>query len=158
MLGIPISQLTPTTDLQPSDQIPIARGGLTEATRRIPGQALATVAQNIGSGTGLYAQKSFTTLQFYTLSCLNSEININIVNNTMVLSIPPTIKAVNIGDGGTTTYSVVNAVSKNVNDFRIDLDGVSQEPGTSFTLSGTNIVFASPPLSGTRIVMLYKAN
>lgn len=159
MLGIPISQLTPSTDLLPSDQLPIARvGGLTEETRRIPGTAITTNAQNVGSGTGVFFQKNSTTLQFYTLSCLNSEININIVNNTIVLSIPQTVKTVNIGDGTTTTYPIVNAVSKNVNDYRVDMDGVSQEPGVSFTLSGTNIVFTSPPLSGTRIVMLYRAN
>jgi hypothetical protein len=158
MLGIPISQLTPTTDLQPSDQIPLARGGLSNATRRMPGTAIVSTASNIGTGTGVFAQKNLTTLQFYSLSCLTNDININLVNNTIVLSLPQNIKTVNIGDSITTTYSVANAATSNVNDFRIDLDGVSQEPGESFTLSGTNIVFTSPPLSGTRIVMIYKAN
>jgi len=158
MLGIPISQLTPTTDLQPSDQIPLARGGLANATRRMPGTAITSTALNIGAGTGIFAQKNLTTLQFYTLSCLSSDIKINLINNTIVLSLPQTVKTVNTGNGTTTVYPVTGAITTNINDFYINIDGVFQEPSISFILSGTNIVFTTPPPSGTRIVMLYKTN
>lgn len=155
MLGISISELTPSTDLFPSDQIPIARSSLT-ATRRIPGTALATTAQNLGTGTGIFAQKSSTTLQFYSLSCISSDIKINLVGNTIVLSIPSTIKTVAYGDNTTSSFTLTNPITSNINDFRVDLDGVLQEPDTDFTLSGSNLIFTSPPPSATKIVIIYK--
>lgn len=156
MLGIPISQLTPSTDLFPSDQIPISRGSLI-ATRRIPGTALVTTAQNIGAGTQLFAQKNLTTLEFYTLSGLSSDVKVNIVNNsTVVLSLPTTIKTVVYGDNTTTTFPLSSPITTNINDFRVDLDGVLQEPSIDFTLSGSNIVFSTPPPSATKIVVIYK--
>jgi hypothetical protein len=64
------------------------------------------------------------------------------------------VKTVQTGDGIETTFAVNGAVSTNSANYRVDLDGVLQEPGTNYNIVGTNIVFTIAPPVGTKIVII----
>ena len=51
-------------------------------------------------------------------------------------------------DNTTTAFTITNAPSS-VAQILLSLNGIIQEPGTAFTLSGNTVTFASPPPSGS---------
>ena len=62
---------------------------------------------------------------------------------------------------GVTTYNAVSLIGTQTNAFlyRVDINGVSREPGTNVTngdfyLSGGNLFFSAAPITGTKIVMV----
>lgn len=68
-------------------------------------------------------------------------------------------KTVYTANGLQTTYSVENTISLNASNYRVDLNGVLQEPTTDYfvianTASSVNIVFTTPPANGTKIVIV----
>lgn len=64
------------------------------------------------------------------------------------------VKTVYTGNGVQDTFVVNGAISTNSNNYRVDLDGVLQEPGTNYNISGTNLVFNSIPPAGVKIVIV----
>ncbi len=64
------------------------------------------------------------------------------------------IKTVHTGNGTQTSFAVNGAVSTNSANYRVDFDGVLQEPGTNYNIVGTNIVFVTAPPVGVKIVII----
>lgn len=64
------------------------------------------------------------------------------------------VKTTHTGNGTLTTFAINEAGSSSPNNYRVDLDGVLQEPGVNYSISGTNIVFAVAPPAGTKIVIV----
>lgn len=156
-ISVKISQLTPGGSIQPQDEIPIARGGV--ETFKIPASQIVTNGANIGPGPGqVFLGTNIvdsTSLQFRTLSGAE---NINVTNqgNVIVITAPgqsPTKTSI-IGNGSTSTFVVNGAVSINSNNYRVDIDGVLQEPGTDYSISGTNIVFTTPPPPSSKVTVI----
>lgn len=55
------------------------------------------------------------------------------------------------------TLTAITSASSNANNYRIDLNGVLQEPGVDYTISGTTtktVNFTSPPPNGVKIVVV----
>ena len=159
MAGIKISQLaTPLagTAIANTDVFPVARG---VETFKLPANQIVTGGFNLGNGIGMFkgiSTNASTTLQFYSLTGTDENISFNIVNNTLVFntSAQNPIKFTYYGNGTTTTYAIAGNLSKNVNNYRVDIDGVLQEPGVDYTLAGSNIQFSvAPPLSGKIVVV-----
>jgi len=153
MLGIRISELPLYPDLSVSDQIPVAKGN---TTYKLPGTAFTTTATNIGNGTGIFSEKKFTTLEFCSLSGTGSLNITKTSNNTIVLSVPQVnyVKTTAVGDSYTTTFTVNGSGSNNPNNYRVDIDGALQEPGTSYNMLSGCVVFTEPPALNSRVVIL----
>jgi hypothetical protein len=83
--------------------------------------------------------------------------NSYVVGETLYLQLSgqdPT-KSVFFGDGTTFLYQLTGANSSNTNNYRIDIDGVLQEPGEDYVFSSGNIIFTpTPPPSGSKIVVI----
>ena len=55
------------------------------------------------------------------------------------------------------TLTAITSASSNANNYRIDLNGVLQEPSVDYTISGTTtktVDFTSPPPNGVKIVVV----
>jgi len=66
-------------------------------------------------------------------------------------------KTVHAGTGVLARFSVEDAVSLNANNYRVDIDGVLQEPGADYIIDPgppIEIVFTSSPPAGTKIVIV----
>lgn len=155
-VSVKISQLTEGGNIQSQDQIPVARGG---ETYKIPASQIVIGGQNVGAGQGqLFFNKSTgagSTLQFRTLSGTEG-ITVGTQGQTLVISSSGQnpVKTKFFGDGNTTIYPVAGTVSVNSNNYRIDIDGVLQEPGSDYSINGSNIVFTeAPPLSSKVVIV-----
>jgi microcystin-dependent protein len=155
-VSVKISQLAEGGNIQSQDQIPISRGG---ETFKIPANQFVINGQNVGVGPGqLFFTKSTgagSSLQFRTLSGSDG-ISVSTQNQTLVITASgqSPIKTKFFGDGSTTIFPIAAANSTNVNNYRIDIDGVLQEPGEDYTLNGTDIEFTTaPPLSSKVVVV-----
>lgn len=59
------------------------------------------------------------------------------------------------GNASTTAFSIpLSAFTNNPANYRVEINGVTQEPVTDYFLSGSNIVFTSAPLSGEKVVIV----
>jgi len=66
-------------------------------------------------------------------------------------------KTVYFGDSVTARFSVNNAVSFNSNNYRVDIDGVLQEPDTDYFIDQgppIELEFTTPPPNGSKIVII----
>jgi len=157
-MSIKISQLIETINVGVNDSIPIARGSL--ETYRTPARQFITTASNIGLGPGQFfsvkTDTTPTTLQFRTLSATGENLAIATVGNTVVISSSAQnpIKTSFISNGATTIWPLIGFNSNNAANYRVDFDGVLQEPFIDYNLSANNIVFTvAPPLS-TKVVIV----
>jgi len=64
------------------------------------------------------------------------------------------VKTVHTGNGVQDTFSVTSAISTNSNNYRVDIDGVLQEPGTDYYIFGSNIIFNTIPPLNAKIVII----
>jgi hypothetical protein len=157
MAGIKISQLIAGGAITSQDEIPIARAGV--ETYKIAANQIVTDGSNVGVGTGqIYASKATggsTTLQFRSLSGVDG-IVIGNSGNTLVVSASGQnpVKTSITGNGTTTTFAINGANSINANNYRVDIDGVLQEPLTDYTISGSNIVFNPAPPNGSKVTVV----
>lgn len=156
--SVKISQLIEAPAVGPNDSIPIARGG--QETFRTPAAQFVTQAVNIGVGPGqLFSLKTAstpTTLQFRTLSATGENLAIETVGDTVVFSTSGQnpIKTTFVADGSATTWPLPEFNSNNAANYRVDFDGVLQEPFTDYNLSASHIVFTTAPLLSTKIVVV----
>lgn len=157
MAGIRITELNSGGNVTSTDQLPIARDGT--ITLRIPASQFVTNASNVGSGTGLlFSDKSTaagSTLNFRTIRVENN-LSLLTQGNTITISASgqdPT-KTAFYGNGVTTTWSLNGANSSNPNNYRVTIDGVTQEPLVDFLISVPNIIFTSPPPNLSRVVVI----
>jgi len=156
--SVKISQLIETPVIGPNDSLPIARGTL--ETFRTPARQFVSEGLNVGQGPGqLFALKSTvtpTTLQFRTLSAVGENLAIATVGDTVVFSTSGQnpIKTTFVADGSATTWPLIGFNSNNAANYRVDFDGVLQEPFTDYNLSANHIVFTTAPLLSTKIVIV----
>jgi hypothetical protein len=155
-ISVKISQLISRDVVDSADQIPVARG--TE-TYRIPANQFVIGGQNIGSGPGQIYFDSVTsngrTLRFRSLSGVDGVV-IGTSGNTLVVSASGQnpVKTSLTGNGTTTTFAINGANSINANNYRVDIDGVLQEPLTDYTINGSNIVFNPAPPNSSKVTVV----
>jgi hypothetical protein len=161
MAGIRISQLENGSSIDSTDYFPVARsgGGGSGTTYKLAASQLVTQATNIGSGAQLYAGSSTansTTLNFRTLSGTDESLTISTIGNTLVIntSAQSPLKYKYSGDGTTKNFAIGGNLSKNINNYRVDIDGVLQEPGSDYSLAGSNITFSDAPPSASKVVIV----
>ena len=156
-ISVKISQLNEGGSVSSTDQLPVSRGGVD--TLRIPANQFVVNASNLPGGTGqIYFDKSTgagTTLQFRSLSGVDG-LSVSNQDNTLVISASGQnpVKTSITGNGSTTTYAINGASSINANNYRVDIDGVLQEPLNDYTISGSNIVFTSAPPNGSKVTVV----
>jgi hypothetical protein len=94
-------------------------------------------------------------MQFRTLSGVDG-LAIGTSGSTLVISASGQnpVKTSITGNGSTTTYAINGATSVNPNNYRVDIDGVLQEPLNDYTISGSNIVFTSAPPNGSKVTVI----
>lgn len=165
MAGIKISQLSDGGNVNLTDFFPVARGGSgTGTTLKIAASKIVTQGTPIGSGIPVYKRVNpagglgggSASLEFYGLSGTDESLSINLVGDTLVIntSAQAPLKYKYTGDGSTKSFAVGGNLSKNVNNYRVDIDGVLQEPGADYSLAGSNISFTdAPPLSSKVVIV-----
>jgi hypothetical protein len=161
MAGIKISNLLQIEETESGDFLPIARGG--SETYKTPATQFVTRGQNIGSGTGQFfinqtLVSGKQTMRFRTLSAVGDGISLTTVGNTVVLNLTGTTPTVtkHIANGTQINFpvSIPAPISTNPANYRIDIDGVIQEPLTDYTIQGSNIRFTeAPPLSSKVVIV-----
>lgn len=160
MASVKISQLPAGGSINSNDEFPISRGGL--ETYKLLANQIVTAGGNVGGAAGVYQTSDTTagstTLRFRSLSAVGEGLQITQTANTVNISISGQnpFKNVFTGTGTLTSFSLSNAVSRNVINYRVDIDGVLQEPGQTadYYLSGSNLVFTTPPPSASKIVVV----
>ena len=158
MAGIKISQLLPGGIVSSSDEVPISRGN---ETFKLNLRQFVTTAGNIGSGTGqVFSNKQETTtssLLFRSLSGTEG-INVETAGSTIVLSASSQnpVKTKFFGNGYTTVFNISGANSSNPNNYRVDIDGVLQEPNSDFFIDRPNsrIQFTLAPSLSSKVVVV----
>lgn len=153
--SVKISQLLDGGNIQGQDQVPVARG--TE-TYRIRANQLITDGVSVGNGTPVYGGKTTGESTRIQIRSLSGTDGITVVNqgNTLVVTASGQnpVKTKFFGNGTTKNFAVTQANSVNANNYRIDIDGVLQEPGEDYTIEGTNVKFTTaPPLSSKVVVV-----
>lgn len=156
-VSVKISQLNDGGSVNAADYLPVARGGAD--TFKIPASQFVIGGQNVGVGSATIFKTSVDgsgrTLQFRSLSGSDG---INVVNagDTLVVSASGQnpVKTSITGNGSTTTYAVNGAISINPNNYRVDIDGVLQEPLNDYTIVGSNIVFNPAPPNGSKVTVV----
>lgn len=92
-----------------------------------------------------------------TIQSVSSSLYTIIQSTSSTQTVP--IKYTYFGDGSQTSFNMTGFnLSNNAISYRVDINGVVQEPNTDFTLSGSNLIFAAAPLSGTKIVIITAEN
>lgn len=157
--GIKISQLIDGGNTTSSDLLPIARG--TETLKILANQFVVD-GQNVATGAQLLIGKQTDAggiLQFRTLSGMDGISIVNVGNTTVVSgSGQNSTKTVFTGTGSQVNFPfpLTNTSSRNVNNYRVDIDGVLQEPGQTadYFLNGSNLTFTSAPPLSSKIVVI----
>ena len=162
MASIKISQLPVGGSINSSDELPVSRGGL--ETYRIRANQIVTTGSNIGGAAGVYRDSDTTigstTLNFRSLSAVGEGIQVIQTANTVNISISGQnpIKTVFTGTGSQVNFpfSLTNTSSRNINNYRVDIDGVLQEPGQTadYYLNGSNLTFTTAPPLSSKIVVI----
>lgn len=160
MASVKISQLPVGGSINTNDEFPVSRGGL--ETYRILANQLVTAGGNVGSAAGVYQTSDTTTgsttLRFRSLSGVGEGIQVVQDTNTVNISISGQNPSKNVftGTGSQVNFALTNASSRNVNNYRVDIDGVLQEPGQTadYYLDSSNLVFTTPPPSGSKVVVV----
>jgi hypothetical protein len=155
-ISVKISQLNDGGSITSADYIPTARG---VDTVKVNAQQFVVNGSNIGVGPGqLFSGTSSgagTTMQFRTLSGADG-ITVGTSGNTLVVSASGQnpVKTSLTGNGTTTTFAINGASSINANNYRVDIDGVLQEPLSDYTINGSNIVFNPAPPNGSKVTVV----
>lgn len=157
-MSVKISNLTETTNVGNNDFLPVARLG--QETFKTPARQFATNASNLGSGPGEFfiskTPTTPTTLQFRTLSAIGENLSIATIGNTVVVSSSAQnpVKTSFTGNGTTRIWPLIGFNSINAANYRVDFDGVLQEPFTDYSISLGNIEFVTaPPLSAKVVIV-----
>lgn len=162
-ISVKISQLEDGVGVSSVDQLPVARGST--STVRIPASQFVVGGTNIGAGSGqLFSGTSSgagTTMQFRTLSGADG-LTIGTSGSTLVISASGQnpVKTSITGtspvptNGINTTFAINGANSINPNNYRVDIDGVLQEPINDYTIVGSNIVFNPAPPAGSKVTVV----
>jgi len=157
-MSVKISELLEALNVGINDYIPIARLG--QETFKTPASQFITQGANIGSGPGQFfiskTPTTPTTLQFRTLSASGENLTITTVGNTVVVSSSAQnpIKTTFTGNGSLTSWPLVGFNSVNAANYRVDFDGVLQEPFVDYTISSGSIRFITPPPASTKVVVV----
>jgi hypothetical protein len=161
MAGIKISQLLEVEEVEPGDYFPVARGGL--ETYKTPATQFVKSGTNIGAGTGqLYAGVSEDeppSILFRTLSASGEGMTISNVGNTVVINSVSQTPSVTrrTGDGTTRLFSVIGATSKVSTNYRVDVDGVLQEPESDYRVNPTTLQIEflkqAPPINSKIVIV-----
>ena len=159
MASIKISQLPVGGSIKFDDELPVSRGGF--ETYRILANQIVTTGGNIGGAAEVYKNSTATdstTLNFRSLSGVGEGIQVIQTANTINISISGQNPSKNVftGTGSQVNFALTNASSRNVNNYRVDIDGVLQEPGQTadYYLDSSNLVFTTPPPSGSKVVVV----
>lgn len=64
------------------------------------------------------------------------------------------VKTLVTGDGVTTQYVIDSAASPHAENYRVDIDGVLQEPDTDYGIDNGKIVFTTAPPDGAKVVII----
>jgi hypothetical protein len=93
---------------------------------------------------------------FTSVSAVGEGFSSYVSNETLVLSISgqDPVKNKFTANGLTNTFLLTGANSSNVNNYRVDIDGVLQEPGDDYIVSGGAVILSEAPLSGSKIVVV----
>lgn len=156
-VSVKISQLNDGGSVNAADYLPVARGGAD--TFKIPASQFVIGGQNVGVGSATIFKTSSDgsgrTLQFRSLSGTDG---INVVNagDTLVVSASGQnpVKTSITGNGVTITFAINGAGSINPNNYRVDIDGVLQEPINDYNIVGSNIVFNPAPPNGSKVTVV----
>ncbi len=156
-ISVKISQLVPGGAIQSQDEIPIARGGV--ETFKIAANQIVTNGTNTGVGSGqIFLGREVTDSTALRFRTLQGGDNVNITNqgDTVVVSTPGQnpVKTSLLGNGTTRNFAINGANSVNPNNYRVDIDGVIQEPGTNYNIVGSTIDFTTPPPDGGKITVI----
>jgi len=123
-----------------------------------PGDGINTAAI-FGSPAGNYTSvNGRNALEFRTLSA-GTGISINASNNVITLSsrgagIQPIYTRIQ-GDGRTTTFGLQGGTSLSAAAYRVDIDGVLQEPTVDYTVpAAAQIQFTVAPYDGAKVVVV----
>ena len=161
MASIKISQLPAGDSINSIDEFPVSRGGL--ETYRIRANQIVTTGSNVGGAAGVYKDSTAinsTTLNFRSLSGVGEGLQVIQTTNTINISISGRnpIKTVFTGTGSQVSFPfpLTNTSSRNINNYRVDIDGVLQEPGQTadYYLNGSNLTFTTAPPLGSKIVVV----
>lgn len=156
-ISVKISQLDDGGSVASTDQIPVARGSI--STFKIPANQFVINGSNVGVGTGqLFFDRSTgagTTLQFRSLSGADG-LSVSNQGSTLVISASGQnpVKTSITGNGTTRTFAIGGTTSVNPNNYRVDIDGVLQEPTADYSIVGSNIVFVDPPPNGGKVTVV----
>ena len=158
--GIKISQLVDGGSITQQDYLPVARGS--DETYKIAAKQFVVNASTQGSGIPIVMGKedgAGQTLLFRSLSGVDGISIVNVGNTTVVSgSGQNPIKTVFTGTGSQVDFPfpLINTSSRNVNNYRVDIDGVLQEPGQTadYYLNGSNLTFTSAPPLSSKIVVV----
>lgn len=156
MAGIKISQLISGGSVASPDEIPVARGN---ETYKIALKQFVTTGENFGDGTGqVYYGKSETSTSSLNFRTLKGSEGISVENSgsTIVISASGQNPTKNkfIGNGITKTFALDNANSINANNYRVDIDGVLQEPNEDYFISGNTLAFTDAPGLSSKVVVV----
>lgn len=161
MASVKISQLLPGGNINSADEIPVSRGGL--ETYKILANQIVTAGGNVGNGSANIFKTSdttigSTTLRFRSLSAVGEGIRITQSADTVNISISGQNPSKNVftGNGTQTAFTLTDTSSRNANNYRVDIDGVLQEPGLTadYYLNGADLVFTSAPPLSSKIVVV----
>jgi hypothetical protein len=162
MAGIKISQLLEIQQVEQGDFFAMARGGI--ETYKTPATQFVVQGQNVGSAPGQFFidQPLVTgkrTMRFRTLSAVGEGISVTTTNNAVVLNLSGANITVtrHIGDGIQREFSVSipAPISTNPANYRVDIDGILQEPVVDYSVQNSNIYFntQAPPLSSKIVIV-----
>lgn len=179
MSGLKISELTQPSlssdkNIRLTDLLPIARASLTgEDTFALPGVAFTTNLNSIGNGGSLIRPKTFdpNVGNLYSVKTLsaNAPIVISDDNSTITLNLSGTIsnaiagltpiKAKFVGTGAQTFFPLPNvALPTDPSAYRVDTNGVVQEPGVDYTIitdtTPFQIRFVTAPILNEKVVVV----
>lgn len=159
-LNVKISQLLPAPGgVQSQDEFPVSRAGL-ETYKLNAGQFVIN-GGNIGSGEAIFYDRitgNGATLRFRRLTGIDG-VRVTTSENAETLVISASAqnfqKTTLTGDGFTRIFSVNGGFSTNPNTYRVDIDGVLQEPGVNYNIdSSKRLEFVTAPPNGSKIVVL----
>jgi len=95
-----------------------------------------------------------TLIEFSAIPAAGSKIVV-ISENVLVTTNP--VKYTLTGDGATTSFFMNGLIVNSVNPAvcRVTIEGIIQEPGTAYAISGSSIWFNQPPGAGSKIVVIF---
>lgn len=161
MAGIKISQLLEVEEVEPGDYLAIARGGL--ETYKTPATQFVKSGTNVGAGTGSFyagvSEDEPPSLLIRTLSASGEGMSVSNNGNTVVISSVSQNPVVTrlTGNGTTKIFTVNGATSKLSTNYRVDIDGVLQEPESDYRIIPTTLqvefLKAAPPVNAKIVVV-----